>query len=132
MNQRPLILSAIVGKLCSVLLCGLLAAWSGQGAEAGEAHPRRLNGYRNGQLDARNARQVERVQQRPQQRAAQREPNAQRVPETTQPVTPPAYQAAEPAQQRANGPGRMTRDERRALRQQINEVGRDVYRPTRP
>ncbi len=30
------------------------------------------------------------------------------------------------------GPGRMTPEERRALRQQINEAGRDVYRAPRP
>ncbi len=47
-----------------------------------------------------------------------------------QPVSPPSQPADAAAQ--GGKPGRLTPDERRALRQQINEAGRDVYRPNRP
>jgi hypothetical protein len=43
----------------------------------------------------------------------------------------PQYRPPDPVPQGPGRPGRLTPDERRALRQQINEAGRDVYRPGR-
>lgn len=72
-------------------------------------------------FENRGARQAERAQQRAQQRQAQERP-----PEAAPaPVEPPS-------QPPAGRPGRLTPDERRALRQQINDAGREIYRPGRP
>jgi hypothetical protein len=37
-----------------------------------------------------------------------------------------------PQVDRSGRPGRLSPDERRALRQQINDAGRDIYRAPRP
>jgi hypothetical protein len=44
----------------------------------------------------------------------------------------PAERAAEAPPQPQGRPGRLTPDERRALRQQINDAGRDIYRAPAP
>jgi hypothetical protein len=49
-----------------------------------------------------------------------------------QPI-PQAVPVERPVEQFPQGrPGRLTPDERRALRQQINDAGRDIYRAPRP
>lgn len=65
---------------------------------------------------------------------APRESPAARGPEPPLPPPPPIGPPLEaPVVDRgAARPGRLTPDERRALRQQINEAGRDVYRPVHP
>lgn len=77
--------------------------------------------------EARGARQAERAQQRAARVNAQREPQQRTIEPPMQPVAPQA-----PPEQTGSRPGRLTPEERRALRQQINEAGRDVYRPNRP
>lgn len=50
-----------------------------------------------------------------------------------QPVAPPIERPPEAAPvDRGGRPGRLTPDERRALRQQINDAGREIYRAPRP
>ena len=78
---------------------------------------------------ARAQRQQQMEGQREGQRAAQRPEPMQRGPERELATPQP------PVDRQAEGgrPGRLTQDERRALRQQINQADRDVYRPnTRP
>jgi hypothetical protein len=62
--------------------------------------------------------------------AARVQPQAappERPPEAAPVPVGPPVQAPPPAK-----PGRLTPDERRALRQQINDAGRQIYRPERP
>lgn len=76
----------------------------------------------------RQAARAQRQQQMQGQRGAQRnEQMIQRGPEREVAVAPPAERQAE-----GGRPGRLSPDERRALRQQINQAGRDVYRPGTP
>ena len=90
----------------------------------GGRHPRFAMGQGE-RMEARAARQAER-------RGAmrgfrQQEVPMQRIPDPELPrqfVPMPV-----PGGDRPGRPGRLTPDERRALRQQINEAGRDVYRP---
>ncbi len=89
--------------------------------------------------DRANERAMRRAErgQRMQQMEMRRE-RAQRVP--AQPMRPPepapmpsaVPYAPQSDPVREGRPGRLTPDERRALRQQINDAGRDVYRPGRP
>ena len=59
-----------------------------------------------------------------------REPAARQQPI---PQQVPIERPPEPAQiDRGGRPGHLTPDERRALRQQINDAGRDIYRAPRP
>lgn len=71
-------------------------------------------------------RQAARVR-REQQMQGQR---PQQIDRAQEPVAPqsPRYRSPEPNDARAGRPGRLTPEERRALRQQIDEAGRDVYR----
>ncbi len=79
----------------------------------------------------RQAARAQRQQQMQGQRAAQRSEQMQRAPERELAAPQaPGFRPPEPADASQMGrPGRLTPDERRALRQQINEAGRDVYRP---
>ncbi len=96
----------------------------GSSALAGEGRlargPRGGGGMRAAQMNNRMMR-------------AERFPNAgPRVPQFRE-VAPPQPQAVErppmPAPvDRGGRPGRLTPEERRALRQQINDAGRDIYR----
>ena len=82
----------------------------------------------------RQAARGQRQQQQQQmnaQRAAQRSEQMQRVPEREL-ATPqsPDFRPPDPSEgNRMGRPGRLTLEERRALRQQINQADRDVYRP---
>lgn len=67
--------------------------------------------------DAANERAQQLQGPRPQQNDRAPEPAAQQ-----------RYRPPEPHDARGGRPGRMTPEERRALRQQIDEAGRDVYR----
>lgn len=73
----------------------------------------------------RQAARAQRQQQMQGQRAQRFERMNQRPPERELAAPQP------PVDRQVEGgrPGRMTPDERRALRQQINEAGRDVYQP---
>ncbi len=122
------------------IACASLAGCAVAVASMAEANARlpeqrvhRAAMFRAGPSDFRGARQAERAQQRGlrpagPQRAVERE--AAPVPQ----APPPAFRPPDPVPQPERGgrPGRLTPDERRALRQQIDEAGRDVYRPTRP
>ena len=79
----------------------------------------------------RQAARAQRQQQMQMQRGAQRPEQMQRVPEREMAAPPPpVYRPPDPGDANRGGrPGRLTPEERRALRQQINEAGRDVYRP---
>lgn len=83
----------------------------------------------------RQATRAQRQQQMEGQRAQRSEPINRRAPEREL-ATPqaPAFRPPDAGDaDRMGRPGRLTPDERRALRQQINQAGRDVYRPnTRP
>ncbi len=87
--------------------------------------PRRFGGARAAAMEARAARQADRAQQRAIQRGQMRPEPAPAPMAIPAPVEP---QPAAPV----GRPGRLTPDERRALRQQINDAGRDIYRPERP
>ncbi len=94
--------------------------------------PRRFGAARAAAMEARTQRHAERMQQR----AAQRGPMRPEGPSMQPPVPMqmPAPVEAPPlaAPVERSRPGRLTPDERRALRQQINDAGRDIYRPERP
>ena len=91
----------------------------------------------HGQGDAR-LRQMQRVQREgryPQRgEAAVARPGPIVMPAPALPADGPKLVAPAPADNGSTDsrPGRLTPDERRALRQQINEAGRDLYRPARP
>lgn len=91
-----------------------------EAAARGGAHARRA-GLPHVALESHGARPAERTPLRVAQRPIQ-ESAVEAVPV---PVVPQV------APERAK-PGRLTPDERRALRQQINDAGRDIYRPERP
>ena len=78
----------------------------------------------------RQAARAQRQQQMQGERGAQRE-QMQRAPERELAAPQsPGFRPPEPGDGNQMGrPGRLTPDERRALRQQINQAGRDVYRP---
>lgn len=120
--------------LASFALCvlGVAAAVpSAFGREGAGFHAPRFAMSRGAQAEARGARPAERAQQKAARPNQPREAPAQRTSEPPmQPVSPPSQPADAAAQ--GGKPGRLTPDERRALRQQINEAGRDVYRPNRP
>lgn len=79
----------------------------------------------------RQAARGQRQQQIEGQRAAQRSEMMQRrQPEEMQRAPPPEFRAPDPGEgNRMGRPGRLTPEERRALRQQINQADREVYRP---
>jgi hypothetical protein len=115
----------------SLVLCVLgcvLDVPGAYGREGVGARAPRIAVSRGALAEARGARQADRAQQRAARLGPQSEAPAQR---TTEPPMQPVGPSADPAVQGAK-PGRLTPDERRALRQQINEAGRDVYRPNRP
>ena len=108
-------------RVLCVLACALAVSGSFAAGRPGMPH--------GALAEARGARQAERAQQRAARIGQQRESAIQS--RTVEPPLQPAGQPPEAAQQGAR-PGRLTPEERRALRQQINEAGRDVYRPNRP
>ena len=119
--------------LLGLIACAVLvpAAYARGGGGGGE-HGRRGMMVR-APAEQRGLRQMERAQRAgmrgPQQREA---PAAARDTPASQgaPVQPAAPAPVEPAAvERPARPGRLTPDERKALRQQINDAGRDVYRP---
>jgi len=112
--------------LAMVGLCGADAAVA---REAPQAH--RFGGAAPRGLGLAGARQAERAQQ--QQRAMQRQAQQQVAQHPAETQAAPVHNDVPAAipQERAK-PGRLTPDERRALRQQINDAGRDIYRPARP
>jgi hypothetical protein len=78
------------------------------------------------------AKQAERAQQQ-QQRALQRQAQQQAAQRPAEAQAAPVHNdAPADAPQERGKPGRLTPDERRALRQQINDAGREIYRPARP
>lgn len=130
---------ALRGLLGGALLCVVGASWSGAAiaAEAGRGHRMavpRMAAPRVDRDELRAARQAERAQQRAAARGSkQRDLTMQRIPEPELPRQfVPVPLAPLPGPAPATRPGRLTPDERRALRQQINEAGRDVYRPGGP
>ena len=80
----------------------------------------------------RQAARAQRQQQMEGQRVQRSEQINRRAPERE--LATPGFRPPDPGDSDSAGrPGRLTPDERRALRQQINQAGRDVYRPnTRP
>jgi hypothetical protein len=110
-------------RVLCVLACALAVSSTFAAGRAG----------RGALAEARGARQAERAQQRAARIGQQRESAIQSrtVEPPLQPAGQPPGQPLEAAQQ-VSRPGRLTLEERRALRQQINEAGRDVYRPNRP
>ena len=88
-----------------------------------------------------NRQRGEQMMQRPEERRAQRaqQTNAERQPMQQREERPAGAppNAAPPQGQPTEGgrggrPGRLSPEERRALRQQINDAGRNVYRPPPP
>lgn len=110
---------------CGLLLCACALHPADARVYGGRGEGMRRQGNVHvAQADVRAARQAERAMQRGGQgRGGPR--REQPVP--VAPPVAPVYQPPEPPQQAR--PGRLTPDERRALRQQINEAGRDVYQP---
>jgi hypothetical protein len=140
--------SRLASALCAARRFACVAAWSlaaaatlCASAEAAPLHPffsqvqfRGHDGAR-GNGGARAAMREQRMQQagaQRAQRAAQREQAQQQRPQEIREVAPQA--PARPIEQSApeGRPGRLTPEERRALRQQINDAGREIYRPRRP
>jgi hypothetical protein len=112
-------------RLGALLAAGLLAlascgaAWAGElrpgrgGARAAMRGPFGGHGGMRGERMGQQGRQGEQLQQPAGPVAVERPPEA-------------------PPVDRGGRPGRLTPDERRALRQQINDAGRDIYRAPRP
>ncbi len=120
-------------RLLVVLLMAGGLATGATDAVAREPGPTRHPRFAMGQGDRGEARAELRAARQADRRAAMRgfrQPEApmQRIPE---PELPRQFvpSSVPGGADRAARPGRLTPDERRALRQQINEAGRDVYRP---
>lgn len=97
-----------------------------EGARAG-------NGARRAEM--REQRREQRLQEgggQRAQRAAQREQAQQQRGQQAREAQPPPPKPPEQPAANEGRPGRLTPDERRALRQQINDAGREIYRPRRP
>jgi len=71
----------------------------------------------------------DRAAQRDQQRAERQHERANRGQDRGQQV--PSADPAQPSQDNSRKNGRLTPEERRTLRQQIHDAGRDVYPPNR-
>ena len=84
--------------------------------------------------ESRDAERAQRMRPFRGERMAPQRDFDRRGPERREAVAPsPPPDFSPPPQAPPQGrPGRLTPDERRALRQQINDAGRDVYRPQRP
>ena len=80
-----------------------------------------------GREEREAARQQQREGRMEQREAPRGEVQSQRQEERRRDVAPP--QQAAPDQ--ARRPGKLSPEERRALRQQINEAGHDIYAPKR-
>ncbi|MGI9027191.1 MAG: hypothetical protein ACR2GP_16775 [Burkholderiaceae bacterium] len=126
-----------VAAACAIVLACFLATASAQarGIDAyGDGHFRmvQVRGPEDRANDRamRQAARAQRQQQMQGERAVQRE-QMQRMPERELAAPQaPGFRPPEPSDAGQMGrPGRLTPDERRALRQQINQAGRDVYRP---
>ncbi len=129
------------GRLRRALLCAMLGSVLSPIAQA--RGPGDFRGHRaafHAQGDARGLRQMERAQRPPTARFQQPpapervQPKPAAAPDPVEPQgrPPAAAPAGPPPADPSSRPGRLTPDERRALRQQINEAGRDIYRPVRP
>ena len=81
-----------------------------------------------GREEREAARQQQREGRTEQREALRGEVQSQRQEERRRDVAPPPQQVA-PDQ--ARRPGKLSPEERRALRQQINEAGHDIYEPKR-
>jgi hypothetical protein len=112
--------------VCTCLLGGLThTAW----AEPGGQYGRRDDGFREATRNAsRDAQRAQQEQQAQQFQAQSRRAQDNRGPD------PRAYDARAEEQRRnmqgaepARRSGRLTPDERRDLRRQINEAGQDIY-----
>ena len=130
-NRRPGLRIAQCALLALSTALFVSSAWS---RDPGERTLHRGGG--RGQPEAgRYERQFERGDRR-QQRAVRNprspSPVVQPLPVVEPPVAAPLPVAPPPEPPPAfdrGRPGRLSPDERRALRQQINDAGRDVYRP---
>ena len=121
---RILVLLATLGFACEATL--VHAREPGMNGD----RPRGMMGRQRGEqmMQRQEARRAQREQQSEgRQMNAERQQIQQRD-ERTQAVEPPAP----PQDGRGFRPGRLSPDERRALRQQINEAGRNVYRAPPP
>ena len=94
----------------SLLLCGGLMGAAGAYAQSGDGPQRRDQQQQNGPRDRQEARQA--AEQRYEARAEEQRR---------------AMQEASRNAEMSRRVGRMTPDERRDLRRQINEVGQDIY-----
>ena len=115
--------------LASFLVAGNAHARAFDSRGDGFAHMMQVRGpefaeERANERAMRQAARAQRQQQMEGQRAAQRSEQMQRPPERELALPQSADRQGE-----GGRPGRLTPDERRALRQQINQAGRDVYRP---
>ena len=129
---------------CLIALAGLLMSVHAEAREEGsygDAMLQRVQfrgpGFAEEPANERAMRQAARAQrqqqlqeQRAQQNDRRPDPVNQRAPEHERAAPQaPGYRPPEPGDSRIGRPGRLTPEERRALRQQIDEAGRDVYRP---
>ncbi len=126
-----LVAASVIALACAPVSAGAQA----RGIDAyGDGHFRmmQVRGPEDGANERamRQATRAQRQQQLQGERGAQREP-MQRAPERELAAPrSPGFRPPEPGDGNPMGrPGRLTPDERRALRQQINQAGRDVYRP---
>jgi hypothetical protein len=113
-------------RLAALLAAGLLAFASCGAAWAGEFRPGRGGAraaMRGGPFGGRGGMRGERMGQQGRQ--------AEQLQQQVAPVAVERPPEA-PSVDRGGRPGRLTPDERRALRQQINDAGRDIYRAPRP
>ena len=120
--------------VCTCLLGGVIhparAESGGQNGQSGQSG-RRDDGFRDATRDA--SREAQRAQQAQQFQAQSRRGQDNRGTQPGQP-DPRAYDARADEQRRtmqsaepARRSGRLTPDERRDLRRQINEAGQDIY-----
>ena len=94
-------------------------------------------GFAEERANERAMRQAARAQRQQQMQGQPGQPN-DRGPEPVNQRAPqhelavpqaPGYRPPDPGDSRMGRPGRLSPEERRALRQQIDEAGRNVYRP---
>ena len=131
-SRRPAPAAGVV-VLCSVLLGGMSCAWAGPGEFDGhDGHGIRKDEVRQQIREAQHDARMEHPAAAP--------ANAQRPADPAHPdpqhaIDPRSFEGRAEEQRRAlqmqdpNGRhmGRMTADERRDLRRQINEAGQDLY-----
>ena len=116
-----------ISKTCMTLLLAIVSA----GTLAGQGDGERRGGGREEGREQREQRSDEGRERAPEGRGdrQERRQTPQQERQSAPPQAPPPQQAQQPQQPQDAGrrPGRMTVEERRALRRQIDQASHDIY-----